>query len=143
MEYITKNAKETEKLGETLAREVKGSKVIALIGDLGGGKTTFIKGFARGLGIKHNITSPSFLIMREYPVDKKNIKKLYHFDAYKIKDPREFLDLGFNEVLKEKEKIILIEWADRVKKILPKEYLTIKFEFLGKKKRKVTFKSSP
>lgn len=140
MEYITKSAKETEKLGEMLAKEVRGSEVIALIGDLGGGKTTFIKGFGCGLGIKRNITSPTFLLVREYPLKKKNIKKLYHFDAYRIQNPKEFIDLGFNEVLKEKNNIILIEWADRVKEVLPSKIITIRFDFLGKNKRKISLK---
>lgn len=173
MEYITKSAEETENLGRMLACEMKGGEIISLVGDLGGGKTTFIKGFARGLGIKKNITSPTFLVMREYAINQKNIypapfckrekrkmpkapvkrcgiKKLYHFDAYRIKNSKEFLDFGFKEILKEKNRIILIEWADRVAEILPPhqnfwrggvplKLLTIKFDFFGENKRKITF----
>lgn len=139
-EYITESARETEKLGEALAKEIKGGEIISLVGDLGGGKTTFTKGFAAGLGIKKNITSPTFLVMREYPVRHKKISKLYHFDAYRIKNAEEFLDLGFNEFLKEKQAVILIEWADKVRRILPKKSVIIEFSFIDDQKRRVVFR---
>jgi len=138
MEIITKSAKETQKVGRFLAEEtMKGKRIkgkaiiIALEGDLGGGKTTFVQGFAKGLGIKDKITSPTFVIFKKYDF-------LYHVDCYRI-ESKDLLELDFNEMINN-ENIVVIEWAERVKKILPKDTLWLKFEYLDKNKRKIIIK---
>lgn len=121
----TKNSKETIELGKKIARKLKGGEIIALEGDLGAGKTTLIKGLARGLGIKKVITSPTFVIMKIYKsqinadsyADKRGLR-IVHIDAYRIKNPQEILDIGVEEYLGEKDTITVIEWADKVKKLL-------------------------
>ena len=145
MEIITKSAKETQKVGRFLAEEISDKRehasgvkdknkavVIGLEGDLGGGKTTFIQGFAKGLGIKNKITSPTFVIMKKYD-------SLYHIDCYRIKD-KDLLELDFNEIINNKHNFVVIEWAEKVKKILPKNILWLKFEYLDKNKRKIVIK---
>ncbi len=139
MEIITKSAKETQRVGMFLAEEFIKNKpdknkavVVALEGDLGGGKTTFIQGFAKGLGIKDKITSPTFVIMKKYNF-------LYHIDCYRIKD-KDLLELDFNEIISNNCNFIVIEWAERVKKILPKNTLWLKFEYIDKNKRKILIK---
>ena len=139
MEIITKSAKETQRVGMFLAEEFIKNKpdknkavVVALEGDLGGGKTTFIQGFAKGLGIKDKITSPTFVIMKKYDF-------LYHIDCYRIKD-KDLLELDFNEIISNNCNFIVIEWAERVKKILPKNTLWLKFEYIDKNKRKILIK---
>jgi len=139
MEIITKSAKETQRVGMFLAEEFIKNKpdknkavVVALEGDLGGGKTTFIQGFAKGLGIKDKITSPTFVIMKKYNF-------LYHIDCYRIKN-KDLLELDFNEIISNNCNFIVIEWAERVKKILPKNTLWLKFEYIDKNKRKILIK---
>jgi len=139
MEIITKSAEETQKVGRFLAEEFIKNKpnknkavIIALEGDLGGGKTTFIQGFAKGLKIKDKITSPTFVIMKKYNF-------LYHIDCYRIKD-KDLLELDFKEIINNNKNIVVIEWAERVKKILPQNALWLKFEYLDKNKRKIIIK---
>jgi len=132
MKKITKSEKETFKLGQKLARRLAGGEVIALIGDLGAGKSIFIKGLAKGLGIKQMITSPSFVIMKVYKVKSREIKYLCHIDAYRLTNGQELIDIGINDWLGGKGIVTVIEWADRVKKILPKKRIKIKIDF-GKK----------
>ena len=126
-------------LGQTLEREPISNKalVVALEGDLGSGKTTFIQGLATGLGIKENILSPTFVIQKDFSLALKNYKSLYHIDAYRLKNPKELLELGFKDLIRNPENLIVIEWADKVKKILPKEILKIEFTNLEKNKRKI------
>ena len=151
VEIITSSSKETKKLGFVLAftleKEPINSKqalVIALKGDLGSGKTTFIQGLARGLKVKENILSPTFVILKEFPINfsaqgrpTSGWKNLYHIDAYRLKNSEELLELGFKDLIRNPENLIVIEWADKVRKILPKEILKIEFENLGKNKRKI------
>ncbi len=139
IEIITKSAGETQKVGKFLAEEIIKEKkeknkavIIALEGDLGGGKTTFVQGFAKGLGIKQRITSPTFVIMKKYDF-------LYHIDCYRIED-KDLLELDFKEIIDNKHNLVVIEWAEKVKKILPKNALWLKFEYLDKNKRKIVIK---
>ena len=85
-------------------------------GDLGAGKTTFTQGFFRGLGIKRNPISPTFVIMRRYAVPRKHFKNIYHFDAYRLKRTEDLAVLGFDDVLSDAKNIVLIEWPERVGK---------------------------
>jgi len=143
IEIITKSSKETKKagmaLGQILGREPLSNKalVVALEGDLGSGKTTFIQGLAQGLKVKENILSPTFVIQKDFLLKLKNFKNLYHIDAYRLKNPEEFLELGFKDLIGNPENLIVIEWADKIKKILPKNILRIKFENLGENKRRI------
>jgi len=144
--FQTKNEKRTEKLGEEIGRKIlkeklgKIAKILALEGDLGGGKTTFLKGFAKGLGIKEKILSPTFVIAKRFEVSGSRFQYFYHIDCYRIEKPREILDLGFREIIKDPKNIVAIEWADKIKKILPKEVIKIKFKILGKKEREILIK---
>ena len=102
------------------------SLVLALSGDLGTGKTTFTQSFAKAMGVRKRILSPTFLIMKRFPLKASSFKNLYHLDAYRVKaEDLRRLDVG--EIF-EGENIVLIEWADRVKKILPKGTIWIKFQ---------------
>lgn len=119
-----------KKMSETISHH---ARVIALSGNLGAGKTTFTQGFARALGIKTPVQSPTFVLMKIYALEnKKYVKHLVHIDAYRIESPQELEHLGFRELLNDKDAVILIEWADRIKKLLPKDATWITFEH-GKK----------
>ena len=129
----TRSAAETKKIASALAKEIAAirsdhARVIALSGNLGAGKTTFVQGFARALGIRERIQSPTFVLMKIYSLKRrKNIKHLVHIDAYRIESLREIEHLGLRELFDDKDAVILIEWADRIKKILPKDARWITF----------------
>ena len=156
--FITNNSKETQKLGEKLAQEIKGGEIIALKGDLGAGKTTFTQGLLKGLGAEGPYTSPTFLIMKEYkphprlpkpgtggqanPLLRKEreANRIYHIDAYRV-GVDDILDLGWEEIVSDSNSIVIIEWPERIEKIISADALWINFEWLGENKRKITFKN--
>ena len=135
---ITKSAVQTKQFALLLAKKVARMKsdharVVALTGNLGAGKTTFVQGFAVALGIKEKIQSPTFVLMKIYLLNaRKNLKHLVHIDAYRIETSSEMEHLGLRDLLEDQDAIILIEWADRIKKLLPKDTTWIMFEH-GKK----------
>lgn len=148
MEIKSHSPFETKKTGESLAKKIlknkndKKAKVLALEGDLGGGKTTFLQGFAKGLGVKDKILSPTFVLMKKFEIPKnKKFKNFYHFDCYRIKSPKEILGLGFKEIISDPQNIIAVEWAERIKGILPSNKTLLKFNFLNKKNRKIWIKN--
>jgi tRNA threonylcarbamoyladenosine biosynthesis protein TsaE len=130
--FTTNSDKETQKLGKMFARELRGGKIICLSGDLGAGKTTFTQGLLKGLKIKGPHTSPTFVIMKKYG-------NIYHFDAYRIKE-EDLLALGWKEIVLDKNNTIVVEWAERVKKIIPKDAVWIKFKWVDKNKRELSMK---
>lgn len=137
MIIVTKSAKETRKFGRLLAKKLRRGRPVCLEGDLGSGKTTFVQGLAGGLGVRQRITSPTFVLMRRFATAIKRFTHLYHIDCYRIKNPQDLLDIGFKEILEDKNALVVIEWADRVRKILPKKRLTIKFEMVDEKTRRI------
>ena len=136
--YQSSSAGQTKKLGFNLAKrilKIKPSRkavVLALSGNLGSGKTTFIQGLAKGLGIKKRITSPTFLLIKKFPLRHKNIKNVFHIDAYRLKKPAALKKLGFAEMTNSPSSIVLIEWAEKIKPILPPKIIWLKFDY-GKK----------
>lgn len=141
---VSKAESETKKIAQKLsvkilrARPGKHAVVIGLIGELGSGKTTFAKGFANGLGIKQIIQSPTFIIARRHALKSKVFKSFYHVDAYRI-GPKDLLTFGWREWVKDPANIILVEWADRISRIFPKNSSKIIFETLKNDKRKISF----
>jgi tRNA threonylcarbamoyladenosine biosynthesis protein TsaE len=144
--FITKSAKETQKIGRGLAQKILENRqkegenkpiVLELIGDLGGGKTTFLQGFALGLGIKEKILSPTFVIMKSFKSKKNNDFVFYHMDSYRLKNSKDALQVGLKDILRNPNTIIAIEWAEKIKPILPKNNIKINFIFLEKNKRKL------
>lgn len=115
------NEKDTEKLGEKIGQKVQPGTVIALIGDLGTGKTTLTKSIARGLGVTETVTSPTFNIIREY---RSGRLPLYHFDVYRIGDPDEMFELGYEEYFYG-DGICVVEWADIIEELLPEDAVVI------------------
>ena len=143
-QFILKNQQQTEKLAKLLARAclaearrrrkiIKHALIFGLVGNLGAGKTTFIQAFAKGLGIKAKITSPTFVLM-------KNYKNLYHLDCYRIKNSKDVLDLDFKEIISIPKNIIMIEWAEKIKSILPKSTIWLKFKIISRTERIISVK---
>ncbi len=119
---------ETIELAENIESEKFPNMVICLEGDLGSGKTIFTKGFAASMGIKENITSPTFNIIKEYEGESK----LYHMDVYRLSDVKE--DLGIEEYFK-KRGVTIIEWSDLIPDLLPKNRLEIKIKVVDENTR--------
>lgn len=143
LEIQSHSALQTKKIGRILAEELsrentqKRAQILALQGDLGGGKTTFLQGFARGLGIKEKILSPTFVILKKFKIRSLRFKYFYHIDCYRIEKSKEILDLDFKKIASDNKNIVAIEWAERVKEILPQNTILINFEFIDKNKRKI------
>ena len=144
---FTKNDRETRKVAGILAKEclgVSGRKqalILGLVGDLGGGKTTFTSGFAEALGIKERVTSPTFVLMKIFKLaPRKKFKHLVHIDAYRFDSVRELHALNWEEFVNNPKNIIVVEWADRVKRALPQDALIIKFKYIddGAREIKIT-----
>jgi tRNA threonylcarbamoyladenosine biosynthesis protein TsaE len=143
LEIITNSAEETKEFGEKLGIILKAGDIICLNGDLGTGKTALTNGIAAGMDIKGYITSPTFTIVNEYA----GRIPLYHFDVYRIADSEEMFEIGFEEYLNGNG-VVVIEWAEQIRDILPDEYLwvhvqkrldigldtrAIKLDFVGKR----------
>lgn len=131
---ISKSAAETKNLGKRLGRILHGGDIIALCGELGSGKTVLVKGIAEGLGVKSNkdVSSPSFVILKEY----KGRMPLYHFDIYRLNDMSAFSTVGYIEYFYGKG-VSIIEWADKIIDILPKEFLRIDLSIKGENEREI------
>lgn len=126
MKTITlKNEQETKGFGIELGKSLRQGDVVALIGDLGTGKTALTKYIAQGMGIQDLITSPTFTIVQEYYSGRL---PLYHFDVYRVSDLEEMFELGYEEYFYG-EGVCVIEWADLIKELLPENVKTIEIQY--------------
>ena len=133
LKYVSKNLDDTLRLAENIESEKFPNMVICLEGELGSGKTVFVKGFAKALGIEENITSPTFTIIKEYPNGEL---PLYHMDVYRLDEVEE--DIGIRDYYK-KGGVTIIEWADLIEKELPEERLEINFKIIDENTRVLVF----
>src|SRR3990167_2465256 len=118
--FVTNSFRETQELGKDFARFLAGGDIVCLHGDLGSGKTTFVQGLAKGLGIKQRIISPTFIIIRNYkirindkgfpPLGTGMINNFYHIDLYRINSDKDIEGLGIEEIINDKNNIVVIEW---------------------------------
>jgi tRNA threonylcarbamoyladenosine biosynthesis protein TsaE len=129
------------------AKEIENRKsavVLGLSGNLGGGKTTFLQGFARGLGIKEKILSPTFVIMKRFHVGallgSLKFHDFYHIDCYRLKTEKDILELDFKKIISNPKNIVAVEWSERIKKALPDNSIVLSFRFIDKNKREIKFK---
>jgi tRNA threonylcarbamoyladenosine biosynthesis protein TsaE len=130
---ISKNEKETMKIGLLLSEKCQGGEVFSLSGELGSGKTSLVKGMAQGLKIKKEVTSPTFIICNIY----KGEKNLIHIDAYRLENKEDLKNIAFFDYLKDPKNIIAIEWGNKIEKYLPKKTKKIKLSYLNEKERKI------
>ncbi|GAW92512.1 tRNA (adenosine(37)-N6)-threonylcarbamoyltransferase complex ATPase subunit type 1 TsaE [Calderihabitans maritimus] len=120
LQIVTDSTEATVKLGEKLGKCLWKGAVICLIGDLGTGKTTFVKGLARGLGVEEPVTSPTFTLINQY----QGKFAVCHLDVYRLEDPEEIFELGLEDCF-QTEKVIIIEWAEKILDLLTGEYLLV------------------
>ncbi len=129
MRFISSSPEETEKIGFKLSKKIDKETIILLIGDLGSGKTTFIKGLARGIKVKENVSSPSFVIMNIY-----NGKiKLFHLDLYRINSLKE-IEFIYDFL---REGIIVVEWGEKIRDVIGKKRIEVNFKIISDNKREI------
>lgn len=157
MRVVTKNKRETQKIAAQVAARVlhikpqKHALVIALEGELGAGKTTFAQGFIRALGVKAKVKSPTFLLIKKYDLAIKRTSRflpfafrfLYHIDCYRVKNWKELESLEIKQIVGNPENIVMIEWPERIRPILPRQHIKIRFEHVSLRERKVTILKFP
>jgi len=137
MIVTTRNEQQTIDLGEKIAKRLKPGDLVALSGDLGAGKTTLVKGIAKGLGVKdyRHVNSPSFVLVKEY----KGKVPLYHFDIYRLNKLKDIEDIGYEDYLGGRG-VVVIEWAKKMGRILPKKYLEITLKIKNPNQRVINIK---
>lgn len=139
MEIITQSAQETQTLGEKIGHDLAFDKlrprILCLYGELGSGKTTFLQGLAKGWGVKKRVTSPTFVFMKQYQ------PLFYHVDLYRVEKVKEAKGLGLEEIFNNPEAIVVIEWAERIKSILPKKRIDFCFNYVSEQERKIIIKN--
>lgn len=142
MKHVSKSLVETGEIAKNFLGSLKPlsrAAVVALSGDLGSGKTTFAQVIGKALGVTESIQSPTFVIEKIYDIDFKNFRRLIHIDAYRLEKESELLHLGWEEITKEPENLILIEWPENVRDIIPKDAKTIRFRFVDENKREISY----
>lgn len=168
---LTNNADETKDFAKDFAKNFNGGDILCLYGNLGSGKTTFVQGLAKGLGIKRRIFSPTFIIVRSYKLknprfvsnsakaalDKKaasfveaatkaesrgkqNSKFFYHIDLYRIQTKQDLLGVGIDEIFKDKDNIVAVEWAEKLFDLLPKKRIDVRLKYTEDDKREIEIK---
>lgn len=138
--------KQTQKIAATLVKTLLKEKgllpphIFALSGNLGAGKTHFVQGAAHALKIKQKILSPTFVIIKDFKINHKNFfKNFYHIDCYRLEKPSEIKNLGFKEIVSEPKNLVFIEWPEKIKKLIPKNAVWIKFKVVDEKTREISF----
>lgn len=121
---VSKSIEETINAGAELAKSLKPRDVVALRGDLGAGKTVFVKGLAKGLGFDGDVTSPTFVIMHEY----RGKTTVYHFDMYRINDINSLYSTGYFDCL-DSDAVLAIEWSENIEFALPEKHWSVSFSY--------------
>ena len=141
---ISNSSVQTKRIAAKFARQILQQKpgleavVLALHGELGSGKTTFLQGFAKGFGIKEKVLSPTFILMKKFQIRNSEFLHFYHIDCYRLKNEEGLIQLGLKEVISNPYNIVAIEWPEKISKILPKSILKIKFSYIAKNQRGLT-----
>lgn len=130
---ITKNALETQAFAKEIAHTLKNGDILALYGELGSGKTTFVQGLAKELGIDQRIVSPTFIIMRSYD------KNFYHVDLYRTETGKDIEGLGLQEIMGDNDSIVVIEWPEKIEKLLPERTKRMYFTYRSDNEREIVY----
>ena len=136
-EYYSTSEQETEELGRRLAETLKGGAVVAMYGDLGAGKTAFVRGMARGLGLNCRVSSPTFTIVNEYLGERE----LIHFDMYRLSGADELFDIGWEDYLN-RGAVCAVEWSEKVEDAFYGDEIVVRIEKLGDTRRKITIEGA-
>jgi tRNA threonylcarbamoyladenosine biosynthesis protein TsaE len=153
MQFISKSLKETEDFARDFLVKIKpnpkSATILALAGDLGSGKTTFTQFLAKQLGISDYVTSPTFVIEKRYRISppfqggvaggRGGFKTLIHLDCYRLNSPEEMEHLDWEEIVANPANLIIIEWPERIKNLLPENSLTLEFKFINENTREIKY----
>lgn len=131
--YISRSEAETEAIGEKLAQSVTGGTVVAMYGDLGAGKTAFVRGMARGMGLSCRVSSPTFTIVNEYEGERE----LIHFDMYRLESSDELFEIGWEDYLN-RGAVCAVEWSEKVEDAFYGDETIVRIEKLGDTERRIT-----
>lgn len=118
--FTLNSPKETFEYGKKLAAKLNGGDILLLSGELGAGKTSLVKGIAKGLGVKREITSPTFTLLNIYKIKNSKIKNLVHIDTYRLKDEKELLEIGVEDYFGKSNTVCIIEWPEKISGLLKK-----------------------
>ena len=132
-EFISNSEKETENIGAAFAKDLKGGSVVAMYGDLGAGKTAFVRGMARGMGLDAHVSSPTFTIVNEYPGERE----LIHFDMYRLASADELFDIGWEDYLN-RGAVCAVEWSENVRDAFFGDEINVTIEKIGACSRRIT-----
>lgn len=132
-------SEEAQRLIEALVPNSKGATVLGLFGELGAGKTTFVQALAKALGITETVTSPTFVIEKIYRLTRKPFERLIHIDAYRLESERELVSLGWEDFVKNPKHLIVVEWADKVEHLLPRDTRRVYFKVTGEDTRTISY----
>jgi len=133
MEFFSSSQEDTIKIGYEVGSCCRGGEVVALYGTLGAGKTVFVKGLAKGLGINDNVTSPTFAIVHSY----EGRLPLLHFDMYRLSGPDELIDIGWDDYLDGKN-VLAVEWSENVAELIPKDAIRVTITAAGENSRSIS-----
>ena len=134
--YVSNSVAETESVAADLARSLRGGECVALRGDLGAGKTQFVRGLVRGLGGNPRaVSSPTFVLLNVYDAGPGRLT-VYHLDAYRVAGPDDFEAIGFTELLSQGG-VVVVEWAERVESLLPDRRIDVRIEPVGEASRRI------
>jgi tRNA threonylcarbamoyladenosine biosynthesis protein TsaE len=144
MKIVSKSLSDTEKIARDFIEKISmgiynNALVVGLYGDLGSGKTTFTQAIARIFNIKEDVTSPTFVIEKIYPLEDNKFKNLIHIDAYRLDSAKELSVLDWERTLSDSRNIIFIEWPERVIEVLPENHAKIFFKFMSEFEREIDF----
>jgi tRNA threonylcarbamoyladenosine biosynthesis protein TsaE len=144
MEFLTRSPEETEAIARELVEDLNFLKgrpgtalIVGLSGDLGAGKTAFVKGIGKALRVPHEITSPTFVIQKIYPTEHPHFSRLVHIDAYRLEEPSELVALNWHETATDPKNLIFVEWPERVEPVIPVRALRLNFEMVDQDTRRI------
>lgn len=135
--YVSKSPDETKQIGKMLASGMQGKEVVCLFGDLGAGKTTFVNGFINYFQKFKRVPSPTFIIVRHYSVSHHLVNDIYHVDLYRLNKLKSIKELGILEILNKPKTIFLIEWPEKIDKLLIKSRINVKFKIPNETERQI------
>lgn len=139
---ISSSVNDTSTFAHKFLETLNPGDVVALIGDLGAGKTTFVQGIAHALGIEEPVTSPTFVLWRQYETQHEQFNFLHHFDLYRLESEKEVFDLGLQELFSQPDGLIIVEWADKFERLFPQETVWLTFKYIDDETREIKIENA-
>jgi tRNA threonylcarbamoyladenosine biosynthesis protein TsaE len=138
LEFVSRSPEQTRRLGARLGKLLRGGDILCLQGSLGAGKTCLAQGVGRGWGISQTLISPTYVLIREYE-RAEDLLRLYHIDLYRVSGVNEAFGLGLDEILGHHQAVCVIEWAERIRSMMPEEHMWIKMDAVDQTRRSLHF----